>query len=77
MSPAAVFPIVKGMIEHSGFEGSFAGHPLRIGGASAALAGGFTVDEVMTMGAWKSDAVKQYLMPLVTRKKNVSFQFGL
>jgi len=68
---------VKNMVDHSGIEGFFSGHSLRIGGASAALAAGFTVDEVMTLGAWKSDAVRQYLMPLVTRRRDVSGRFGL
>lgn len=77
LSPSAVSSIVKSMVVHSGIEGNFSGHSLRIGGASAALAAGFSVDEVMALGAWKSDAVKQYLMPLVTRRRNVSLQFGL
>ena len=77
LSPSAVSSIVKNMVDHSGIEGFFSGHSLRIGGASAALAAGFTVDEVMTLGAWKSDAVRQYLMPLVTRRRDVSGRFGL
>jgi len=74
LSPSAVSSIVKNMVDHSGIEGFFSGHSLRI---SAALAAGFTVDEVMTLGAWKSDAVRQYLMPLVTRRRDVSGRFGL
>jgi integrase/recombinase XerD len=77
LSPSAVSSIVKSVADHAGIEGNFSGHSLRIGGASAALAAGFTVDEVMALGAWKSDAVKQYLMPLVTRRRNVSRSFGL
>ena len=42
-----------------------------------ALAAGYSVDEVMALGAWKSEAVKQYLLPLVTRNRNVSKSFGL
>jgi site-specific recombinase XerD len=77
LSTSAVSSIVKSVIEHSGFEGNYSGHSLRIGGASAALAAGYSVDEVMALGAWKSEAVKQYLLPLVTRNRNVSKSFGL
>lgn len=77
LSPSAVSSVVSAMAEAAGLTGFFSGHSLRIGGASAAIAGGFTVDEVMAIGAWKSEAVKQYLMPVLAKKNAVSSRIGL
>ena len=63
MSVPGISAVVARMAREAGLNGKFSGHSLRIGGASAALEGGLSVDEIKTAGAWKSDAVNLYLIP--------------
>ena len=74
ISGSAVSSLVALLAKEAGIDGSFTGHSLRIGGASAALAGGFSADEVKAIGAWKSDAVVRYLRPLQAK---ISEKLGL
>jgi len=77
MSVPAISNVVSKMAEEAGIQGKFSGHSLRIGGASAALAAGFSIDQVKALGAWKSDAVNQYLQPVLVEQDAVSRSLGL
>ena len=75
LTTSAVSSVIRRMAEAHGLDPkSFSGHSLRIGGASAALAGGLTVDQVKAVGGWKSAAVNQYLES--PKKKFVSRKMG-
>ena len=76
MSASAVSPIFRRIAQDAGVRGPFSGHSLRIGGASAALSGGLSVDQVKAVGGWKSDAVKQYLAPVLLQSDSVSQLMG-
>ena len=76
LSSSAVTSIVRRVAELAGVKGRFSGHSLRIGGASAALAGGLSVDQVKAVGGWKSDTVKQYLAPVLLSSTSVSQLMG-
>ena len=47
-------------------------HSFRIGGASAAAAGGLTDSEIRTLGRWSSDAFRVY----VRYKDNIFIRFS-
>jgi len=75
LSTSAVTSVIRRMAELHGLDPkTFSGHSLRIGGASAALAGGLTEDQVKAVGGWKSAAVSQYLVS--PKKKSVSRKMG-
>ena len=77
LTSSAISSIVRRMVEAHGLDPkAFAGHSLMIGGASAALAGGLSVDQVMAVGGWKSDAVKQYLAPVLRKQQSVAKKMG-
>lgn len=75
LTTSAVTSVIRRMAEMHGLDPkSFSGHSLRIGGASAALAGGLTVDQVKAVGGWRSAVVNQYLES--PRKDPVSKKMG-
>ena len=53
---------LRQMIKKAGFGDSrIKGHSFRIGAATTAASLGFTVDQIQSMGRWRSDAVKKYI----------------
>ena len=52
------------------------GRSMRVGGATAAVAGGVPKDIVKTVAGWKSDAVDEYVRAWVARYGNVSEKMG-
>ena len=52
-------------------------HSLRIGGATEALIGGMTREQIMVMGSWKSDAFMLYLRGVEPASKGASRLMGL
>lgn len=44
----------------AGFTGDFTGRSLRVGGATAALAAGWSSEQIKSVGRWASDAVALY-----------------
>lgn len=73
LSVSAVSSVVARMAQEDGLSGSFSGHSLRIGGASAAVEGGLSLEQIRAIGGWKSDAVNAYLL---SRSKSVSLKMG-
>lgn len=73
LSVSAVSSVVARVAVGAGLRGLYSGHSLRIGGASAALNGGLSVDQIKSIGGWKSDAVTTYLL---SRSKLVSQRMG-
>jgi site-specific recombinase XerD len=61
MTPAAITSVCRRIISAVGGEERVSSHSLRIGGATAAIEGGLTKEQVMTVGGWKSEAVNLYL----------------
>jgi len=58
---SAISSIVVKMATKAGFVGKFSSHSLRIGGASAAVKGGLTVEQVKAIGGWVSGSWEDYL----------------
>ena len=77
LSSSAVTSIIRDMAAAAGFVGTFSGHSLRIGGASAAMEAGLTADQVKAVGGWKSEAVRQYMVPVLQRQHSVTKILGL
>ncbi len=61
LTTGALCSIVKRVAAHSSVKGKFSGHSLRIGGATAAMMGGFTLEQIRAIGGWESDAVFRYI----------------
>ena len=51
----------------------YSGHSFRRGAANTAIAAGLSLDEIKTLGRWKSDAAKLYL----TRESTDSLKFAI
>ena len=59
---AALSDIVRNAARVAGVDTKrISSHSLRIGGATEAMIGGMTKEQIMTMGGWKSDAFMLYL----------------
>ena len=77
MSGSAVSQVVKKAADFAGLKGQFSGHSLRIGGATAALAGGATLEQIRAVGDWTSDAVWLYLRAIGAAQAGVQKMMGL
>lgn len=53
------------------------GDSLRIGGATAALQGGATVEQVRATGDWTSDAVNLYMRAVGAARSGITTKMGL
>jgi site-specific recombinase XerD len=53
--------ILQKMVDLAGCPEVVTSHSLRIGGATAALKGGLTKEQIMALGGWSSGAVERYL----------------
>lgn len=76
LSSGAVSSIVKKMAERNGCVGRFTSHSLRIGGASAAVAGGMSLAEVAAIGGWVSGAMELYLRSMESARSGASSKMG-
>jgi hypothetical protein len=50
---------------------------LRIGGATATMEGSMTVEQVMTIGGWRSNAVLRYIRAHETASVGASLWMGM
>ena len=53
ISGQAVNAIVKRVANHAGLVGRYSGHSMRIGGATAALQGGMSMEQIRAIGGWE------------------------
>jgi hypothetical protein len=49
------------MVANAGMPVQVSSHSLRIGGATAAMEGGLTKEQIMTVSGWRSEAMELYL----------------
>lgn len=77
ITPDAVSKVVTLAAAFAGVDGRFTGHSLRIGGATAALQGGATVEQIRAVGDWSSDAVWLYLWGVGAAAAGVRKAMGL
>lgn len=61
LSTAAVSSIVKRVADVAGVKGRFSSHSMRIGGATAAMEGGMTKEQIKAIGGWSGEAVERYM----------------
>ena len=76
ISTAGISQLVKRMIADTGIKGRFSSHSLWIGGATAAMMGGMSLEQIMSIGNWKSAAVNMYLHALGAAKAGMSKKMG-
>ena len=61
LSTGAISSLVRRMAKENGFDGCYSSHSLRIGGATAAMEGGMSKEQIQAIGGWTSEAVQRYL----------------
>src|SRR5208283_2056890 len=52
LSSATISALVKKVAEDAGFKGKFSSHSIRIGGATAAVMGGMSMEQIRSIGHW-------------------------
>jgi len=77
LSTSAISSIVRRSATAAGLEGRFSAHSMRIGGATAALGAGASIDAIRAIGGWSSDAVMRYLRPASAAMGGLSDAMGL
>lgn len=77
LTTSAISSIVRRAAEGAGLAGRFSAHSLRIGGATAALGAGASIDAIRAIGGWSSDAVMRYLRPASAAMDALSSKMGL
>jgi site-specific recombinase XerD len=76
ISSQAVNALVKRVAQHAGLEGRYSGHSMRIGGATAALQGGMTMEQIRSIGEWESKAILFYLRSVAAANNKASTKMG-
>ena len=76
-SADAIKDMVRLVAKRANLTGQFGGHSLRITGACLAILGGMTLEQVMSIGGWKSRAVETYLRGMVAVAESASKRMGL
>jgi hypothetical protein len=61
LTASAISLICKRMVAAAGLSARVLSHSLRIGGATAAMEGGLSKEQVMVIGGWQSNAIEWYL----------------
>ena len=61
LTVSAMTSIVKRFAEHAGLNERYMAHSIRIGGATAAMKGGMTFEQIQAIGGWVSEAVRLYM----------------
>jgi len=64
------------MVQAAGRTEKVSSHSLCIGGATAAIEGGLTREQTMTIGGWNSEAVNRYLRARELAVMQVSQRMG-
>ncbi|CAG8489257.1 8859_t:CDS:2 [Scutellospora calospora] len=76
ISVSAISAVVKHFAEHANLEGRFTAHSLRIRGATAAMKGGLSMEQIQTIGGWVSDAARLYMRAIETASLGISVAMG-
>jgi integrase len=76
MSVSSISCVVKKMASSSNVSGDFSGRSLRVGGASAALAAGWSQEQIQSVGGWKSDVVARYYRTKPLARRGASKALG-
>jgi site-specific recombinase XerD len=77
ISTSAISSIVRKAAAAVGVDGHFSSHSLRIGGATAALEGGMSKEQIKAIGGWSSEAVEKYMRARAVAQLGVSAKMGL
>jgi hypothetical protein len=76
ISTNGISQLVKRLAADAGFKGRFSSHSLRIGGATSAMMGGMSLEQIMSIGNWKSAAVNMYLRAFGAANAGASKRMG-
>jgi integrase len=76
LSTSTISAVCQRMVAAAGRSEVVTSHSLRIGGATAAVEGGLTREQAMTIGGWESDAVDRYLRARELAAEGVSHRMG-
>lgn len=77
LSTSAISAICRRMVERADLPVKVSSHSLRIGGATAAMAGGMSKERIMAIGGWASGAVGRYIRSLEPLALSASRRMGL
>lgn len=76
LSSSAISTVCRRMVQSAGLDVSVSSHLLRIGGATAAMDGGLSKEQIMAVGGWKSAAVECYLRACEGMQKGLTRRMG-
>ncbi len=76
LSTSAISSIVKRVAALAHLPGRYSSHSLRIGGATAAMIAGLSLEQIKAIGNWQSEAVMRYLRLTQTAFLDVSKRMG-
>lgn len=68
---------IRTLATFAGLEGKFGGHSIRISGACLAVLGGMSLEQVKSIGGWRSNVVETYLRGLVAVAGEATTRMGL
>jgi integrase len=74
---SSISELVKQAAKAGGLQGKFSSHSLRIGGATAGMMGGLSMEQIRSIGHWESDAVLLYLRSVGAAMAGASSKMGL
>lgn len=77
LTAARIKDMVRLVASHAGLQGRFGGHSIRISGATLAVLGGLSFEQVMAIGGWRGPAAGEYLRALVGVALGASSRMGL
>jgi integrase len=77
LTASAISSICKRMVAAAGLSARVSSHSLRIGGATAAMEGGLSKEQVMVIGGWQSNAVERYLRAREAAIEGTTVRMGL
>jgi integrase len=77
LSSSAVSSVCRRVVAAAGLTAAVSSHSLRIGGATAAMEGGLSKEQIMAIGGWKSNSVERYLRARETAALGTSQRMGL
>jgi integrase len=72
MKTSDITAILRKMASVTRIQAKVSGHSLRIGGATMAALNGSTLEQIKTVGRWKSDAALGYIRSIVNSKTQIS-----
>ncbi len=77
LSPSTVSSICKRIVKLAGRLENVSSHSLWIGGATAALQGGLSKEQIMAVGGWSSHVAERYLRAAEVAQMRTSVRMGL